>query len=96
MPPAPRRPPPWWYTSSTGRLDIVAPVALVIGAKLVIDLAFHLWSVHLFRHWLGDAQRASLGWAFVAALDEPFTFQLLRRTGAARRWGRQARFGFDA
>ena len=77
----------------------------MIGAKIAIDLAFHLWSVHLYRRWVGDASRASLGWALVAALAEPFTFQLLRHTGAAlgwvafltgqRKWGRQTRFGLD-
>ena len=94
------------FYAATRRLDIVAPVAAVIGAKIAIDLAFHLWSVHLYRRWVDDASRASLGWALVAALAEPFTFQLLRHTGAAlgwvafltgqRTWGRQTRFGLDA
>lgn len=89
--------------ATTGRLGIIVPVAALIGTKIAIDLAFHLWSVHLYRRWLGDVHRASLGWAFVAALVEPFTFQLLRHTGAAlgwiafltgqRSWGRQHRFG---
>jgi cellulose synthase/poly-beta-1,6-N-acetylglucosamine synthase-like glycosyltransferase len=92
--------------AATRRLDIVAPVAAVIGAKIAIDLAFHLWSVHLYRRWVGDAGRASFAWALVAALAEPFTFQLLRHSGAAlgwvafltgqRSWGRQTRFGLDA
>jgi cellulose synthase/poly-beta-1,6-N-acetylglucosamine synthase-like glycosyltransferase len=92
--------------AATRRLDIVAPVAAFIGAKIVIDLGFHLWSVHLYRRWVGDASRASFGWALVAALAEPFTFQLLRHTGAVlgrvafltgqRSWGRQTRFGLDA
>ena len=89
-----------------GRIDVVAPVAAIIVGKIGIDLAFHLWSVHLYRRWLGDAGRASFAWALVAALAEPFTFQLLRHTGAAlgwiafltrqRSWGRQTRFGLDA
>jgi hypothetical protein len=84
---------------------VIAPVAAVIGAKLAIDLAFHLWSVHLYRRWVDDAQRASFGAALLAAIAEPFTFQLLRHTGALlgwvsfltgeRRWGRQTRFGLD-
>ena len=88
-----------------GRLDVLFPVAGVIGAKIAIDLAFHLWSVHLYRRWVGDARRASFGAALLAALAEPFTFQLLRHTGALlgwvsflkgeRRWGRQKRFGLD-
>jgi cellulose synthase/poly-beta-1,6-N-acetylglucosamine synthase-like glycosyltransferase len=93
------------FYAATRRLDIVAPVAAVIGAKIAIDLLFHLWSVHLYRRWVDDACRASFGWALVAALVEPFTFQLLRHTGAAlgwvsfltgqRHWGRQTRFGLE-
>ncbi len=92
--------------AATGRLDIIAPVAALIGSKIAIDLGFHLWSVHLYRRWVGDAARASFGWALLAALAEPFTFQLLRHTGAAlgwiafltgqRHWGRQSRFGLGA
>ena len=91
--------------AAIGRLDVIAPVAGVIGAKIAIDLAFHLWSVHLYRRWVDDAQRASFGSALLAALAEPFTFQLLRHAGAllgwvsfltgSRRWGRQTRFGLD-
>ncbi|MEO6362976.1 MAG: glycosyltransferase [Caldimonas sp.] len=94
------------FYAAAGRLDVVAPVAIVIAAKIAIDLAFHLWSVHLYRRWVGDASRASLAAALLAALAEPFTFQLLRHTGAAlgwvsfltgrRKWGRQTRFGLDA
>ena len=83
------------------RLDIIAPVAAVIGAKIAIDLALHLWSVHLYRRWVGDARRASFGWA----LAEPFTFQPLRHSRAALGWiafltgrrssGRQTCFGLD-
>ena len=90
----------------TGRLDIIAPVAAVIGAKLAIDLAFHLWSVHLYRRWVGDGRRASFALALLAAIAEPFTFQLLRHVGALlgwlsfltgrQVWGRQTRFGLDA
>ena len=58
-----------------GRIDVVAPVAAIIVGKIGIDLAFHLWSVHLYRRWLGDAGRASFAWALVAALAEPFTFR---------------------
>ena len=94
------------FYAATARLDIVAPVAAIIGSKIAVDLVFHLWSVHLYRRWLGHATTASFGWALVAALAEPFTFQLLRHTGAAlgwvafltgqERWGRQSRFGLDA
>ena len=91
--------------AATRRLDIVGPVAAVIFAKIALDLAFHLWSVRLYRRWVGAesnaAGGAAIGPALLAALLEPFTFQLLRHTGAAlgwvsflsgrRNWGRQKR-----
>jgi len=70
----------------TGRLNVLAPVAAVIATKIAIDLAFHLWSVKLYRAWLGDNTLAAPGQAFLAAVAEPFTFQLLRHTGAALGW----------
>jgi cellulose synthase/poly-beta-1,6-N-acetylglucosamine synthase-like glycosyltransferase len=88
---------------ATGRLATLLPVAALIAAKIAIDLVFHLWSVHLYRRWVGEGARASLGWALLAALLEPFSFQLLRHGGAAlgwvsfltghREWGAQRRFG---
>ena len=86
-----------------GRIDALGPAALLIGAKILLDLGFHLWSVHLYRRWVGDTARAGFGRALLAALVEPFTFQLLRHAGAAlgwvsfltgrTHWGRQRRFG---
>ena len=29
----------------------------VIGLKTAIDLAFYLWSIHLYRRWTGHAHR---------------------------------------
>ncbi len=99
------------YYLAHGSLGVLAPVGGVIGAKIVIDLAFHLWSVYLYRRWAESdlsggvvrASKASFGYAFLAALAEPFTFQILRHTGAAwgwlafltgqRKWGRQSRGG---
>ncbi len=99
------------YYLFNGSLGVLAPVAGVIAAKIVIDLAFHLWSVHLYRRWAesgvdsGHAGRpqAGFGLALLAALAEPFTFQILRHTGAAwgwwsfltgqRKWGKQSRGG---
>ena len=75
------------FYAATGRLGVLGPVAAVIAAKIAIDLAFHLWSVHLYRRWLGDSTVAAPGQAFLAALTEPFTFQLLRHTGALWGWG---------
>ncbi|MET0540327.1 MAG: glycosyltransferase [Variovorax sp.] len=89
-----------------GDLGVLAPVAGVIGAKIVLDLAFHLWSVFLYRRWIGKHGEAGLFQAFMAALVEPFSFQILRHTGAAmgwwvfltgsRSWGRQSRAGLRA
>jgi cellulose synthase/poly-beta-1,6-N-acetylglucosamine synthase-like glycosyltransferase len=86
-----------------GNFGVLAPVAGVIGAKIVLDLAFHLWSVYLYRRWIGHSSEANMAQAFMAALIEPFTFQILRHTGAAwgwwtfltgrGTWGRQTRVG---
>ncbi len=89
-----------------GNLGVLAPVAGVIGAKIVLDLVFHLWSVHLYRRWVGQRSDANMGQALLAALVEPFTFQILRHAGAAwgwwtfltgrGTWGRQVRVGLVA
>ncbi|HWK44947.1 MAG TPA: glycosyltransferase [Stellaceae bacterium] len=90
----------------TGRLSIVGLIAGVIGIKLAIDLTFHLWSIHLYRRWVGGQTGTHLGYAVLAALAEPFSFQILRHGGAAlgwllfltgrRGWGRQSRLGLVA
>jgi cellulose synthase/poly-beta-1,6-N-acetylglucosamine synthase-like glycosyltransferase len=73
--------------ASLGRLTIVIPVLIVIGTKIVIDVGFHLWWVHLYGRWTG--QRASpggFGLALLSALAEPFSFQLMRHLGASWGW----------
>jgi cellulose synthase/poly-beta-1,6-N-acetylglucosamine synthase-like glycosyltransferase len=85
---------------------VVGPVAGIIGGKIGIDLLFYLWSLVLYRRWAGPRAPINLGSAVLAALIEPFTFQVLRHGGAAlgwisfltrrRRWGRQERAGFSA
>jgi cellulose synthase/poly-beta-1,6-N-acetylglucosamine synthase-like glycosyltransferase len=70
----------------TGRLAVLLPVGGIILAKIAIDLSFHLWSVHLYRRWTGDRTGSSFGYAFLAAVIEPFSFQLLRHLGAALGW----------
>ncbi|PLZ04283.1 glycosyl transferase [Burkholderia sp. WAC0059] len=89
-----------------GRFTIVVPVLGVIVGKIVVDLAFHLWSVHLYRRWSGDRTSSSFGMALLAAVFEPFSFQLMRHGGAAlgwlhfllgrRKWGTQQRTGLGA
>ncbi len=84
-----------------GRASVLIPVSAWILAKIAIDLGFHLWSVHLYRRWVGGTTRAGFGFALLAALAEPFTFQILRHVGATlgwvtfltrrRQWGAQER-----
>jgi cellulose synthase/poly-beta-1,6-N-acetylglucosamine synthase-like glycosyltransferase len=90
----------------TGRIGLLLPVGGIILGKIAIDLCFHLWSVHLYRRWTGDRAGSSFAWAFVAAVIEPFSFQLLRHLGASlgwvmfltrqRGWGHQPRTGLLA
>ena len=71
----------------TGNLAVLLPVLVVIGAKIVIDLLFYLWWITLYSRWLGEAvTMRRLVMAAIAALAEPFSFQLLRHSGAAWGW----------
>ena len=82
---------------------IVVSIFSVIGLKTAIDLAFYVWSIHLYRRWTKQTSGTSLPMAVAAAIAEPFTFQLLRHTGAAlgwlqflrggKSWGKQHRWG---
>jgi cellulose synthase/poly-beta-1,6-N-acetylglucosamine synthase-like glycosyltransferase len=84
-----------------GQVSVFGPVAVIISAKIGLDLLFYLWSLMLYRRWAGPAARVGLVSAVTAALIEPFSFQVLRHSGAAlgwvsfltgeRRWGSQAR-----
>ncbi|MGY8903459.1 MAG: glycosyltransferase family 2 protein [Burkholderiales bacterium] len=63
-------------------------VLLVIAVKLALDVLFHLWSVYLYHRWLGQRVAARTWWlAVAAAFAEPFSFQLLRHSGALSGWG---------
>ena len=68
----------------TGNNRIVLPVIIAMVAKVVVDLAYLLWSLRLYRHWTG--QRLSARGALLAAIAEPVTFQILRHAGAAWGW----------
>jgi glycosyltransferase involved in cell wall biosynthesis len=91
-----------WFLAS-GQWGVLVPAAGVMAGKIGIDLGFHLWSVVLYRRWTGDDRTARLDHALLAALAEPFTFQVFRHTGAAlgwfvfltgrRSWGTASRFG---
>jgi cellulose synthase/poly-beta-1,6-N-acetylglucosamine synthase-like glycosyltransferase len=66
---------------------ILTPVLTLIAVKLVIDFAFLLWGVSFYNRWSG--QRATVRqWLMtgLAALTEPFLFQLLRHSGAMLGW----------
>ena len=71
----------------TGRFVLFNPVIGVIGLKILVDFAFHLWSIHLYRRWAAPSARISLASGLLAALLEPFSFQILRHLGAAWGWG---------
>jgi len=87
---------------ATGRVHVLLPVAAVIGTKIAVDLAFHLWSLGRYRRWAGGEAMPALP-AILASLIEPFSFQLLRHAGAAwgwvyfltgrQTWGRSSRGG---
>ena len=91
---------------AAGRYALAFPILLVMIAKIIVDLAFHLWSLHLYRNWTGDEQSKGAAKAVLAAILEPFSFQLLRHAGAAwgwwtfltgqHSWGRQSRGGIMA
>ena len=94
------------FYAATGHAGVALAVSGVIGAKIILDLGFHLWSVLLFRRWLGVTARTSLPAALAVSLVEPFCFQILRHLGAASgwvtfltgrtSWGRQTRGGLAA
>jgi cellulose synthase/poly-beta-1,6-N-acetylglucosamine synthase-like glycosyltransferase len=70
----------------THRLGILIPVLGIIAAKTLLDLLFHLWSIRLYRRWTGLSTTTHAGHAVLAALAEPFSFQLLRHGGALLGW----------
>jgi cellulose synthase/poly-beta-1,6-N-acetylglucosamine synthase-like glycosyltransferase len=85
-----------------GRFSVALPILIVMLVKIIIDMTFHLWSLHIYRRWTGATQTK----AICAALLEPFSFQLMRHAGAAwgwwtfltgrQSWGRQNRGGIVA
>ena len=91
---------------ATGRFALAFPILLVMIAKIAIDLAFHLWSLGIYRRWTGRQEGLRLAPALVAAILEPFTFQLLRHAGAVlgwvaflrgrQHWSRSSRTALDA
>jgi len=73
--------------AAAGRLRILVPVLLVILAKIVIDVGFHLWWVKVYARWTGQrTPRGGFLLALLAAVAEPFSFQLMRHVGAVWGW----------
>ena len=89
-----------------GRFSVALPILIVMLVKIAIDMSFHLWSLHIYRRWTGATHSISWPKAILAALLEPFSFQLMRHAGAAwgwwtfltgrQSWGRQNRGGIVA
>ena len=89
-----------------GRFSIAFPILIVMLVKIAIDMAFHLWSLGVYRRWTQVGARISWPKAVAAAILEPFSFQLMRHAGAAwgwwtfltgrQSWGRQNRGGIVA
>jgi hypothetical protein len=71
---------------ATARGSLLVPVGGVILAKIALDFAFHLWSIHLYRRWVDPCTTARTGRSLLASLAEPFTFQILRHAGALLGW----------
>jgi cellulose synthase/poly-beta-1,6-N-acetylglucosamine synthase-like glycosyltransferase len=69
-----------------GQLRVALPIILIMLGKVCIDLTFHLWSLGMYRRWTGDARHVNYPKAMLAALIEPFSFQLMRHAGAAWGW----------
>jgi cellulose synthase/poly-beta-1,6-N-acetylglucosamine synthase-like glycosyltransferase len=69
-----------------GKAAIALPIVFVMLAKIVVDMTFHLWSLGIYARWTGQREVLSLGPALLAALAEPFSFQLVRHAGAIWGW----------
>jgi hypothetical protein len=52
----------------------------------VFDVGFFVWSVVVYRRWVGSSGRVGIGSVLLAALLEPFSFQILRHVGAVMGW----------
>lgn len=70
----------------SGKVAIAIPVFGIITAKIAADFLVYLWTVHIYRRVTGGRTKVSLATAAFAAVVEPFSFQLLRHTGAAWGW----------
>jgi cellulose synthase/poly-beta-1,6-N-acetylglucosamine synthase-like glycosyltransferase len=72
--------------AAIGKLAIALPIVLVMLAKVLVDLTFHLWSLGVYARWTGQREILPLGPALLAVFAEPFSFQLIRHAGAVWGW----------
>lgn len=63
------------------------PVLAVILTKIVLDFGFQLWAIRLYHGWIKRPLPSGI-WllACLTSVAEPFSFQLLRHTGALLGW----------
>lgn len=84
-----------------GGLPLLTIALTIISGKVLFDIIYLGWIIHLYRRWTGDRSGSNIPLAIMTALLEPFSFQLLRHTGALlgwyrflsgrQHWGKQAR-----
>lgn len=74
------------WSIASGHFQIALPILAVMLAKVTLDLAFFVWSLGIYKRWTETSEGLSLGPALVAVFIEPFTFQLMRHTGAILGW----------
>lgn len=70
---------------ASGHLAPARFLAPAVCAKLLLDLAFQLWSNQVYRRWIGG-DAVSPWRAALLTLAEPFGFLILRHAGAAWGW----------
>jgi cellulose synthase/poly-beta-1,6-N-acetylglucosamine synthase-like glycosyltransferase len=71
---------------ATGHLSLLFPIGTWILAKIAIDFAFGIWSIHLYRRWVDPTTSARVTISILASFIEPFTYQVMRHAGAALGW----------
>jgi hypothetical protein len=86
--------PIYWLTSAgllvvfavRGRMDVVMPALGLVAIKITADVAFNRWAIGAYRRLTEDRDPLGFRLPDIAPVLEPFTFQLLRRSGAAWGW----------
>jgi glycosyltransferase involved in cell wall biosynthesis len=86
--------PVYWLSSAgllvifaaRGRMDVVMPALALIAIKIAADVAFNRWAIGAYHRLTEDRDPLGFRVPDIAPLLEPFSFQLLRRGGAAWGW----------